>query len=163
MSADRSSVALSLGIAGLLAAGVACKKESDARPPEAANTADATAPTGTDTKAEPEEEESPYLDVSNFNRAVEEHTPEIVACYKETVGAAADAPTGRVKATIVVDGDGRVKKTMFDDQRSTLKHEGLCACMQAKIKEWRFNISLTGADSPMPYTFDLTAGGLLAK
>ncbi len=26
---------------------------------------------------------------------------------------------------------------------------------------WRFNISLTGGDTPMPYTFDLSAGGLL--
>ena len=108
-----------------------------------------------------EEEESPYLDVSNFNDRVAEKLPEIVDCYKTTVATTSDAPTGRVKTTMVIDGDGRVKQVLFDPQRSTLKHEGLQKCIVEMTKRWRFNISLTGADTPMPYTFDLTADGLL--
>lgn len=109
-----------------------------------------------------EEEESPYLDVANFNRVVEEHASEVVACYRETAGKAEGAPTGRVKTTIVVDGDGKVNKVSFDPQRSTLKHEGLNKCIEEKAKAWRFNITLTGGESPMPYTFDLTEGAMLA-
>lgn len=138
----------------------ACKKASDTQPPPQD---DATRPAEV-AAAEPppkEEEESPYLDVANFNRAVEGHHPEIVACYNETVGKASGAPTGRVKATVLVDGDGKVKKVTFDDQRSTLKDAALNKCIQGKAAEWRFNISLTGADTPMPYTFDLTSGALL--
>jgi hypothetical protein len=33
--------------------------------------------------------------------------------------------------------------------------------MQEKIAAWKFNITLNGSDSPMPYTFDLTSGALL--
>lgn len=163
MSAPRLPLPCSLVLLGLLAVGVACKKQGEAQPP-ATDTGTAQAePTNADTPAADEEEESPYLDVANFNRRVEERAPEIVACYRDTVGSGADAPTGRVKATIIVAGDGSVKKVSFDDQRSTLKHEGLLACIEAKAKDWKFNIVLTGADSPMPYTFDLSPGGLLAK
>lgn len=161
MLAPRSRVALVTALACVLAADLGCKKASDAQPPAASS-----APAEPDASAEappPDEEDSPYLDVSNFNKKVEEHSGEIVGCYRDILGDGADPPTGRVKSTIVVDGDGRVKAVTFDPQRSTLKHDGLLACMQDKIKGWRFNIVLTGADSPMPYTFDLTEGALLAK
>lgn len=139
---------------------VACKKEADSQPPPQADAKPADSEAKTDAPAG-EEEESPYLDVANFNRAIEGHLPEVVACYGETAGKAADAPTGRVKATVVVDGDGKVKKVSFDDQRSTLKDAALNKCIQTKAAGWKFNISLTGADTPMPYTFDLTSGALL--
>lgn len=141
-------------LVGLLALTPACKKtEATAAPePAPAAQADAEAP------AEPaasEEEESPYLDVMNFNRTVEGHLAEIDACYRETAAKEPGPPTGRVKTTIVVDGDGKVKKVSFDDQRSTLKHAGLNACIESKAKAWRFNITLNGTDTPMPYTFTL--------
>jgi hypothetical protein len=163
MSVARLPITRTLVLAGLLAAGVACKKQGDAQPPAADAGAPGADPAPGGDAAAQEEEESPYLDVANFNRRMEEHTPEIVGCYRDTVGGAADAPTGRVKVTIIVDGDGGVKKVTFDDQRSTLKHEALFGCIQARAKDWKFNITLTGAETPMPYTFDLTAGGLLAK
>ena len=136
-----------------------CKKaESETQPPEGdAPTKTATAEDG----ALEDPEESPYLDVSNFNAMVESHLPEIVACYRETAGKAADAPMGRVKATLVIDADGRDNQTSFDAQRSTLKDPALDACIQSKAAQWRFNISLTGADTPMPYTFDFSESGLL--
>lgn len=150
-----------LALAGLLTAGAACKKDGEATPPAAdANTGE-TAPPAGESAAAPEDEESPYLDFANFTKRVEEHQPEIVQCYRDTVGSGADAPTGRVKVTIVVAGDGSVKQMTRDDQRSTLKHDALFSCMQSKVKGWKFNIVLTGADSPMPYTFDLSPGGLL--
>ena len=138
----------------------ACKKDADTRPPPQA---DGAKPTDAATAEPPpkEEEESPYLDVANFNKAVEGHHPEVVACYDETVGKSPGAPTGRVKTTVLVDGDGKVKKVTFDDQRSTLKDAALNKCIQTRAAAWRFNISLTGADTPMPYTFDLTSGALL--
>ncbi|MBZ5712327.1 AgmX/PglI C-terminal domain-containing protein [Nannocystis pusilla] len=156
-----SSPRLRFTLASALLLSAACKKEAETSPPA---TADAAAEGAAEAPADApaaEEEESPYLDVANFNKAVEAHADEIVACYKDTTGKAADAPTGRVKATIVVDGDGKVKKTTFDPQRSTLKDDKLFACMQEKIGAWKFNITLNGADSPMPYTFDLTSGALL--
>ncbi|PCC73760.1 hypothetical protein SAMN02745121_06877 [Nannocystis exedens] len=156
-----TSPSLRLALASALLLHFGCKKEAESTPPPTAQASDTAAPTDSAAPAAAEEEESPYLDVANFNRTVEEHVGEIVACYKDTAGKAPEAPTGRVKATIVVDGDGKVKKTTFDPQRSTLKHDGLFACMQEKIAGWKFNITLNGADSPMPYTFDLTAGALL--
>ena len=158
MSRARCRIALLSGAVGF---GFGCKKDGDAQPPDPAPKPVAVDGEVEDEPVAAEEEESPYLDVSNFNDRVEEKLPEIVACYKETAGAAADAPTGRVKTTLVIDGDGRVKQVLFDAQRSTLKHMGLQACIVGKTKTWRFNISLTGADTPMPYTFDLTADGLL--
>ncbi len=162
-------IALCLGVLGPLMVGpLACKKTEDstqapgdAADPEGAPASDpdGEAPEG----GEVAEEESPYLDAMNFNRKVEENIGEIVTCYRETAGKEADAPKGRVKTTVVVDGDGKVKSVAFDPQRSTLKHEGLLACMEGKIKALRFNITLNGADSPMPYTFDLSDGGLLAR
>lgn len=158
MSRTRSFFALVSLLAG---AGLACKKDSESAAPASAEAAAPTAEPEAAAKPEPEEEESPYLDVSNFNKVVEGHAGEIVACYNDTAAKAEGAPTGRVKATIVVDGDGKVKKSTFDPQRSTLKHDALFTCMQEKIGAWRFNITLNGADSPMPYTFDLTSGALL--
>ncbi|WAS91067.1 AgmX/PglI C-terminal domain-containing protein [Nannocystis punicea] len=154
------SPSLRLALASALLLHPGCKKEAESTPPAAADAGEQAA-TGESEAPAAAEEESPYLDVSNFNRKVEENVGEIVACYNETAGKAPDAPTGRVKATIVVDGDGKVKKATFDPQRSTLKHDGLFACMQAKIAGWKFNITLNGSDSPMPYTFDLTSGALL--
>lgn len=149
---------------GLLVAPLGCKKADTRAPDEAAPQAEAADPDGeAGAEAEPEEEESPYLDAVNFNRKVEEHAGEIVACYQETAGKEAAPPKGRVKATVVVDGDGRVKAVTFDPQRSTLKHEALFTCMEGKIKALRFNITLNGADSPMPYTFDLSDDGLLKR
>jgi len=138
---------------------LACKNaESETQSPEGDAPAKSAA---AEDGALEDPEESPYLDVSNFNAMVESHLPEIVACYRETVGKAADAPMGRVKATLVIDADGRVKQTSFDEQRSTLKDPALNTCIQSKAAQWRFNISLTGADTPMPYTFDFSASGLL--
>lgn len=157
-----SSPRLRFTLASALLLSAACKKEAETSPPATADAAaEGAAEAPADPSASAEEEESPYLDVANFNKKVEEHVSEIVACYKDTAGKAADAPTGRVKATIVVDGDGKVKKTTFDPQRSTLKDDKLFACMQEKIAAWKFNITLNGSDSPMPYTFDLTSGALL--
>ena len=68
-----------------------------------------------------------------------------------------------IRGGTIIDGDGKVKSVAFDPQRSTLKHDGLFACMEGKIKALKFNITLNGADSPMPYTFDLSDGGLLAR
>jgi len=138
---------------------LACKKtESETRAPEGDAPAKSAA---AEDGALEDPEESPYLDVSNFNAIVESHLPEIVACYRETAGKAADAPMGRVKANLVIDADGRVKQTSFDGQRSTLKDPALNTCIQGKAAQWRFNITLTGADTPMPYTFDFSTSGLL--
>ena len=144
-----------------LLAAAACKKTEASAAPEPAPT---STPSATDSDKPVEDpEESPYLDVSNFNDVVESHLPEIVACYDSTTGKAADAPMGRVKATLVINADGRVKDTSFDAQRSTLKDPALDACIKARAAEWKFNISLTGADTPMPYTFDFSQSGLLER
>jgi len=147
-------------VTALLALGPGCKKSSDTT--QAPEPAAPTKTASVDNGALEDPEESPYLDVSNFNAMVESHHPDIVACYRETVGKAADAPMGRVKANLVIDADGRVKQTTFDAQRSTLKDPALNTCIQGKAAQWRFNITLTGADTPMPYTFDFSASGLLA-
>lgn len=158
MRAALPRLALTALVAGLCA-GAGCKKQDETRPPGSDAPASTAEPAETNTLDDPEE--SPYLDVSNFNDVVETHLPEIVACYRETVGKAADAPMGRVKTTMVIDADGRVKEVSFDAQRSTLKDPALNACIQGKTAGWKFNISLTGADTPMPYTFDLSESGLL--
>jgi hypothetical protein len=149
-----------VGVTALLCVSASCDKKKDeptTTPPERV----AAAAGEEEEEAEEAEEESPYLDVSNFNQKVEESVGEVVACYNETAGKEASPPTGRVRVTVVVDGDGRAKDVTFDAQRSDLKHEALYACIKGKVKGWRFNITLTGADSPMPYTFDLRSGQLL--
>lgn len=143
-------------LAGLLA--VACTKKQDTAPPDTAGSASEPAKPDDAAPADPEED-SPYLDVSNFNDVVESHHPEVVACWRDTAGKT--STMGRVKATLVINADGRVKQTTFDAQRSTLKDPALDACIQSKAAEWKFNISLTGADTPMPYTFDFSESGLL--
>ena len=145
-----------------LAAPLACNKQPDTTTPEPATAAaDKPADAGDDKESLEDPEESPYLDSSNFNDEVEKHLGEIVGCYRETVGKPADAPQGRVRVTVLIDSQGQVKDVTYDAQRSTLKDEQLQACITGKVKAWRFNISLTGADTPMPYTFDLSASGLL--
>ena len=151
MTAGR--LALALALVGPLTLG--CKKDEPSQAPETTANATPEAEPEAEPPAAKEEEESPYLDVANFNRAVESHQDDIAACYRDTAGKQPDAPTGRVKTTIVVDGDGKVKDVTFDPQRSTLKHDGLNACIKDKAKAWKFNITLNGADSPMPYTFTL--------
>jgi hypothetical protein len=151
-----------LVLLGALCAPLACNKQPDTSTPEPAP-ADARPSAGAedDEGALEDPEESPYLDSSNFNDEVEKHLGEIVGCYRETVGKPADAPQGRVRVTIFIESQGQVKDVTYDAQRSTLKDDKLQACITAKVKGWRFNISLTGGDTPMPYTFDLSAGGLL--
>ena len=146
-------------VTALVVLAVGCKKQDETRPPGSDAPASTAEPSEDNSLEDPEE--SPYLDVSNFNDVVESHLPEVVACYRETVGKAADAPTGRVKTTMVINADGRVKEVGFDAQRSTLKDPALNTCIQGKTAAWKFNISLTGADTPMPYTFDLSESGLL--
>lgn len=150
-------------IAALLSTGIACKKGNDTAPPATDSTPnDADADADDDEEGELEDpEESPYLDFSNFNDRVEEHEGEIVACYQETAGKEAEAPTGRVKSTFVIDGDGKVKEIKFDGQRSTLQHDALNKCIEEAGSAWVFNISLTGVDTTMPYTFELESGALL--
>ena len=138
-----------------------CKRDEGASAPPTTGAEGAAAAAADDDEEEAEEEESPYLDASNFNDAVEARVGEIVGCYAKTAGKEATPPTGRVRATVVVNGDGKVKDVTFDPQRSDLKHDGLYACMKETIRGWSFNITLTGGDSPMPYTFDLRKGGLL--
>lgn len=158
-------IALCIGLLSLTSA--ACKKTESSQPPgdaadpdgEPAEDPDGEAPEG----RAGEEEESPYLDAMNFNRTVEASHGEIVACWQETAGKDPAVPKGRVKTTVVVDGDGKVKSVVFDPQRSTLKHDALFVCVEGKLKALRFNITLNGADSPMPYTFDLSDGGLLKR
>lgn len=149
MIAGRSALALLLGTL-TLACGCTKGPDDTRPPPEPLPPIDAAA----EPRAK-EEEESPYLDVANFNRTVESHQEEIAACYRDTAGKLPDSPAGRVKTTIVVDGDGKVKDVTFDAQRSTLKHDALDACIKDRAKTWKFNITLNGADSPMPYTFTL--------
>ena len=137
---------LALGLARSLGA---CKK-SETQAPE---------PTGDEAgeqegEGELEElEEDPYLNPSNFITVVEGHMDEIDACYGETAGKEADAPTGRVRATIVIDRDGVVKDVTYDDQRSDLKHDGLYACIKDAAMKWSFPTSIGELDQPMPYTF----------
>ncbi len=148
-------------MAALLSTSIACKKESETTPPVADQPA-SDGDADDDEEGELEDpEESPYLDFSNFNDGVEKHESEIVACYRETAGKDADAPTGRVKTTFVIDGDGVVKEIKFDSQRSTLQHDALNKCIEEAGSAWTFNISLTGVDTTMPYTFELESGGLL--
>lgn len=138
---------------------LACNKQPETTTPE--TTTPRPGDPDPDTNSLEDPEESPYLDSSNFNDQVEKHLPEIVTCYRDTVGKPADAPQGRIRVTVVIEGQGHVKAVTYDAQRSTLKDDTLQACITDKIKTWRFNISLTGADTPMPYTFDLSANGLL--
>jgi hypothetical protein len=152
-------------VAALLSVGVgssACKKGSDAQPPPTAEAEPGDDGDDDDDEGELEDpEESPYLDFSNFNDRVDEHISEIVACYQETAAKDPDAPDGRVKTTFVLNGDGKVTEIKFDEQRSTLFHPALNECIDKVASEWTFNISLTGGDTTMPYTFDLEPGGLL--
>ncbi|MCA9659765.1 MAG: AgmX/PglI C-terminal domain-containing protein [Myxococcales bacterium] len=148
--------------AALLCAAPGCKKDESEAPPSGGDVAEDDTANDEDGELE-DPEESPYLDFSNFNDKVDEHLSEIVACYNETAGKEGDAPTGRVKTTFTIDGDGAVKELKFDDQRSTLQHPGLNKCIEERAKAWTFNISLTGADTQMPYTFELEAGGLLPE
>lgn len=148
--------------AALLCAAPGCKKDESEAPPSGGDVAEDDTANDEDSELE-DPEESPYLDFSNFNDRVDEHLSEVVACYDETAGKEADAPTGRVKTTFTIDGDGAVKDIAFDDQRSTLQHAGLNTCIKERAKAWTFNISLTGGDTQMPYTFELEPGGLLPE
>jgi hypothetical protein len=153
-----------LVLLGALCAPLACNKQPDTSTPEPAPVdARPSADVDDDKDALEDPEESPYLDSSNFNDAVEKHLGEIVGCYRETVGKSADAPQGRVRVTVFIESQGQVEDVTYDAQRSTLKDDKLQACITARVKTWRFNISLTGADTPMPYTFDLSANGLLKQ
>ena len=146
--------------AALLSAAPGCKKGDESQTP-AAEPGPEEAADDDEYGALEDPEESPYLDFSNFNDVVEGHQAEIVACYEETAGEDKDAPVGRVKTTFVIDGDGKVTSIQFDEQRSTLSHAGLNACIERVASAWTFNISLTGGDTTMPYTFDFEPGGLL--
>ena len=153
-------------IAALLSVSLAfvgCKKDSDAQPPvsDEAEAEDGELDDDDDEGELEDPEESPYLDFSNFNDRVEEHLAEIVTCYQETAGKDPEVDAGRVKTTFVINGDGKVTKIKFDEQRSTLYHPALNECIDRVASEWTFNISLTGGDTTMPYTFDLESGGLL--
>ena len=149
--------------AALLCAAPGCKKDASEAPPSGGDAAAPEAAADDEDGELEDPEESPYLDFSNFNDGVDAHLSEVVACYRETAGKEADAPTGRVKSTFTIDGDGAVKGVAFDTQRSTPQHDALNSCIEARAKAWTFNISLTGADTQMPYTFELEPGGLLPE
>ena len=117
-----------------------CPKPESAAPDDATASDDGSseesAESGSETgeAPEPEEEEEPMLTVTLFERFVQDNMQDILDCYADAQSKNAKL-AGVLKAEFTIDGEGKVT-AVAAAASSTLKDEGMLACMQEKASAW---------------------------
>ena len=96
------------------------------------------------------------LDMDIVRRVIAEHRREIVACYETELQKAPDLQ-GRIDVEFVIGPDGAVGGTKL--KASTMKNEAVHACVQRRVKQWRFPEPKGGGTVRVSYPWIFTSGG----
>jgi TonB family protein len=142
---------------------VGCDKDAEtSNPDEAASTDDDFAQgapeegTGEDTMEEPAEEEAVVLTQSSFEQGINDHMQDVADCYADAQSKNAKLE-GTMNARFTISADGKVESVEALDG-STLKDDGMTACIQEKAQAWQFDPTPSGESMPMEFPFTLAPG-----
>ncbi len=96
------------------------------------------------------------LDMDIVRRVIAEHRREIVACYETELQKLPELQ-GRIDVEFVIGPDGAVGGTKL--KASTMKNEAVHACVQRRVKQWRFPEPKGGGTVRVSYPWIFTSGG----
>jgi hypothetical protein len=145
-----TSRSLLIALAGALALS-ACKKEGDgSKPPEDGGGGD-VADGGGDGGDEPSEPE--FLTVDVFEETLQDKSGDVSECYNKAKEAKADL-AGKLALDFTVGGDGVITEVKADPG-STIKDDGLNACVLEKAKTWKFPKTRDGQPMTLAYTYSM--------
>ena len=96
------------------------------------------------------------LDMDIVRRVIAEHRREIVACYETELQKIPELQ-GRIDVEFVIGPDGAVGGTKL--KASTMKNDAVHACVQRRVKQWRFPEPKGGGTVRVSYPWIFTAGG----
>lgn len=155
-----TSLAITIAAAATLTV-TGCKKEPTT-PPEGGETPaedddagdDVETPADEDASGDDEEAAAP-LDKASFDETIHEHFSEVSDCYVAALESNAGLQ-GKLNAEFKIGADGKVVSvTALDD--STLKDEGLVACIHQAAATWTFALPPHGEMS-LRYVYNLAPG-----
>lgn len=96
------------------------------------------------------------LDMDIVRRVIAEHRREIVACYETELQKLPELQ-GRIDVEFVIGPDGAVGGTKL--KASTVKNEAVHACVQRRVRQWRFPEPRGGGTVRVSYPWIFTSGG----
>ena len=96
------------------------------------------------------------LDMDIVRRVIAEHRREIIACYETELQKVPELQ-GRIDVEFVIGPDGAVGGTKL--KASTLKNDAVHACVQRRVKQWRFPEPKGGGTVRVSYPWIFTSGG----
>lgn len=135
----------------------ACKKAADSQTPDGSGgeVGDAGHAGDQGGDASAEDDAAPeFLTVDVFEEIVDKHKGDVSDCYATAKEAKADL-AGKLSIDFTIDGSGKVSETKVDPA-STLKDDGLNACVDGKAKTWEFPKTRDGKNMVLPYSFNLS-------
>lgn len=155
MSPKRSWSLLSVLV---LALGLtACKKDGDAKPPEdgggGGEVADGGDGGGGGGGGSSEDEAPEFLTVDVFEETLQSKNGDVAECFGKAKEAKPDLG-GELLLDFTVGGDGVVTEVKADD-KSTIKDDGLNACVLEKAKTWKFPKTRKGDPMTLPFRFSM--------
>ncbi len=154
------ATSISWPLIAVLAGGLtltACKKAADSQTPEGSNgeVGDAGHAGDQGGDASDADEGVPeVLTVDAFEEIVDKHKGDVSDCYATAKEAKADL-AGKLVLDFTVDGTGKVSEVKVDPA-STLKDDGVNACVDGKAKTWEFPKTRDGKSMTLPYSFNLS-------
>jgi len=131
-----------------------CKKEPTTPPEDGDASDDGEGEVEEPADEEPadEEEAAAVLDKASFDETIHEHFSEVSDCYVIALESNAELQ-GKLNAEFKIGSDGKVVSiTALDD--STLKDEGLLACINQAASTWTFALPPHG-EMTLRYTYNL--------
>ncbi|MBK7824425.1 AgmX/PglI C-terminal domain-containing protein [Nannocystis sp.] len=134
----------------------ACKKSADTKAPDGGGGGDEVSHAGDNGgDASPGDDAAPeFLTVDVFEEVLDKHKGDVSDCYATAKEAKADL-AGKLVLDFTVDGTGKVSEVKVDPA-STLKDDGVNACVSDKAKGWSFPKTRDGQSMTLPYSFNLS-------
>lgn len=132
----------------------ACKKQPDTRSPDGDGAGGDVSHAGDNGGDEADDGTGPeFLTVDAFEEIVQGKTGDVTDCLTTAREAKPDL-AGKLIFDFTVDGDGKVSEVKLDPA-STLKDDGMNACVTDKAKGWQFPNTRDGKTMTLPYTFSM--------
>lgn len=133
----------------------ACKKDGDAKPPEDSGEVadDADGGGGGGGGGDAEDEAPEFLTVDVFEDTLNSKSSEVADCFAKAKESKPDLG-GTLALDFTVGGDGVITEVKHDGS-STIKDDGLNACVLEKAKGWKFPKTRKGDPMTLPFKFTM--------
>ncbi len=153
MMTPKASWSLLSVLVGALALS-ACKKDGDSKPPEDGGGGDVADNGGGEGGGADAEDEAPeFLTVDVFEETMNAKNGEVAECFGKAKEAKPDLG-GTLALDFTIGGDGVVSEVKTDPS-STIKDDGLNACVLERAKAWKFPKTRKGDSMTLPFKFSM--------